>query len=256
MALREDQQVKRNYACNFIAAELANLRPGGMSAASRHRVADTDIGLVLGAAPLELLSLATTFSEALHLHQSSVADELLERWRVDDSVYIAPEGLRRLSGAMSFCTSGSIRQARPSTPRSDALWKESRQLVQLVGTRHRFLCAVPSHHIYGSLFSVLLQRAFGPDVIGLTSTAPCPDELANAWASSGLLKHRRQSRPDPMIKRAPAADSVLHSLLWSDLSRTSKAPGSHCALSRLTIRSQLCARNANDFEPSSPGRTR
>ena len=231
MAWWEDQEVMRRFACDFIAAELAHLRPGGMPSASRHWAADTDIGLDLGADSLELLSLATAFSEALHLHQSGVADDLLERRRVDDWVYIAQQGLRRFSGAMTFRTSGSSGPAKPCTHGSDALWQESRQLAQLVGARHRILCAVPSHHIYGFLFSVLLPRALGshpvpvidlrggapgllahelragdlivahpdfwraalrlapaigPDVIGVTSTAPCPDELANAWASTGL----------------------------------------------------------------------
>jgi long-chain acyl-CoA synthetase len=99
--------------------------------------------------------------------------------------------------------------------------------------RRRVLCAVPSHHIYGFLFSVLLPRDLGlyadavvdirsstpawlargaqsgdlvighpdwwrmigrtvhglpPDVIGVTSTAPCPDDVSEGVEAAGFMR--------------------------------------------------------------------
>jgi len=227
----EERQAVRRFACHFIAAELSQLRPAGVRLAPRLWTAETDIALDLGADSLELLALASAFAQALHLHQSGVAGDLLERLRVDDWVDIAQAGLRTFSGAITFRTSGSVGVAKPCTHRSDALWQEACQLALLVGARRRIWCAVPSHHIYGFLFSVLLPRALGlqqdcvtdlsagspavlthalragdlvvghpefwraavrlapdigPDVIAVTSTAPCPDALAGAVASTGV----------------------------------------------------------------------
>ncbi|MBC7452331.1 MAG: AMP-binding protein [Massilia sp.] len=227
----EERAAVRRFACHFIAAELTQLRPAGVRLAPRLWTAQTDIAVDLGADSLELLALASAFAEALHLHQSGVAGELLERLRVDDWVDIAQAGLRIFSGAMTFRTSGSVGVAKPCTHRSDALWQEACQLATLIGARRRIWCAVPSHHIYGFLFSVLLPRALGlqqscvtdlsagspavlthalragdlvighpefwraavrlapdigPDVIAVTSTAPCPDALADAVAATGV----------------------------------------------------------------------
>lgn len=108
-------------------------------------------------------------------------------------------------------------------------------MARLVPRRRRILSAVPSHHIYGFLFTVLMPHrlegamgagpvevvdirqagpaalealaqpgdlvvahpawweaaarvvpAYGADIVGVTSTAPCPDTLAAALAAAGL----------------------------------------------------------------------
>jgi 4-coumarate--CoA ligase (photoactive yellow protein activation family) len=110
------------------------------------------------------------------------------------------------------------------------LWREVDELARLAPGRRRMLAAVPAHHIYGFLFTVLLPQASGaalpvldlrggspaalagiaqpgdlvvghpdfwgqvaalapalpPDVVGVSSGAPCPDATARVLHESGL----------------------------------------------------------------------
>ncbi len=150
-----------------------------------------------------------------------------------DWVDIAHAGLERYSGQLSFRTSGSSGSPKDCSHALPALLQESVQHARLFAGRRRILSAVPSHHIYGFLFNLLLPRALGldagavldirgsspawlargaqpgdlvighpafwqavgravprlpPDVIGVTSTAPCPDDVSEAVEAAGIAR--------------------------------------------------------------------
>jgi len=220
------------FVADLVADEVAHLRPGGAALPPRPWSADLRLdGDGLGLDSLELLSVAAALNETLHLYESGIEDLLLARRSVGDWVSLAAEGLQHFSARLTFRTSGSSGQPKPCTHELAHLQQEVVHLGALLAGRRRVLSAVPAHHIYGFLLTVLLPErlACGPaldvrsatpqalpqrlqagdllvshpahwalvarhasalpaGVHGVTSTAPCPDELAQALAGNGLQR--------------------------------------------------------------------
>jgi 4-coumarate--CoA ligase (photoactive yellow protein activation family) len=227
---------------DLLAAELAQLRPGR---APSPLPWSPDVRFVrdLGADSLELMGLGTVLVEALHLQRGGSDEQLLARPCVGDWIAGARAGLAAGAGAgagfsepaLTFRTSGSSGSPKRCTHGLATLEQEIAALAPLVPGRRRILSAVPSHHIYGFLFTVLLPwwlaqqdaadplevvdvrragpaalaglarpgdlivahpgwweaaarvaPAFDTDIVGVTSTAPCPDALADTLAAVGL----------------------------------------------------------------------
>ena len=227
----DDDAAVQRFVCDLVAAELAAMRLTGPALPPLPWPEDLHIGRDLGADSLELMGLASALAEALHMHESGIEDYLLARQTVGDWVCIAQTGLSRFSARLTFRTSGSTGTPKSCMHTLDSLWQEVRELApRLEGTR-RIFSAVPGHHIYGFLFTVLLPRALGvpgdavtdlrsgsaarlahqlregdmvvghPEfwraaartvpafpagVTGVTSTAPCPDEVSAALELAGL----------------------------------------------------------------------
>lgn len=217
---------------DLLAAELAQMRPSRPPSPPPWR---GDLYFVgdLGADSLELMGMGTALAEALHLQRSRVDERLLARPCLDQWVASARAALAThpapADALLTFRTSGSAGSPKRCTHALATLGQEIEVLAQLVPGRCRILSAVPSHHIYGFLFTVLLPQRlgiedvvdvrtagpagalgmarpgdlivahpgwwealarlgpdFGPDVVGVTSTAPCPDALADTLAGAGL----------------------------------------------------------------------
>lgn len=244
---------------DLLAAELAQMRPGrAPSPLPFPWPSDTRFVRDLGVDSLELMGLGTALAEALHLQRGGIDEQLLARPCVGDWIASARMGLEAClrAGAdvdappLTFRTSGSSGSPKRCTHALATLEQEVAALAPLVPGRRRVLSAVPSHHIYGFLFTVLLPRAlaradnvavgdavdavvpveaveplevidvrragpaalaslarpgdlivahpgwweaaarvmpaFDADVVGVTSTAPCPDALADTLAAAGL----------------------------------------------------------------------
>lgn len=60
------------------------------------------IGRDLGANSLEVLALATGFSEMLHLHRSGIENYLLALRRIENCAVIAPQSLRQFSSELGI----------------------------------------------------------------------------------------------------------------------------------------------------------
>lgn len=225
--------VLRRFVVDLLAAEMARQRRGTPVPPPSQWHDDARLDADLGADSLELMDMAVALAEALHLHESGIEDYLLARRTVDDWVAIAGEGLARFSERLSFRTSGSTGAPKACPHALATLLQETAHLATLLPGRRRVLCAVPSHHIYGFLFTVLLPHDLGlcaedvfdlrasspawlargaqdgdlvvahpgwwravaqtvprlpPGVVGVTSTAPCPDDLADLLVAHGLQR--------------------------------------------------------------------
>ena len=222
---------------DLLAAELASMRPG-LARRGLPWPADLDLAADLGADSLELLGLASAMEQMLAIGcigQGRVLDHpRLGAWA--DAV---AAGLQSGTDVVGFRTSGSSGAPRTCTHALAELWQESIELARLFPGTRRIVSLVPSHHIYGFLFSVLLPRALGLDpdgegeaatvadlrsvpsgavarqlragdlvighpdfwsafavtatglpgnVVGVSSTAPCPDEVASAVSAAGLAR--------------------------------------------------------------------
>ena len=224
--------VLRRFVTDLVGGELAHLwrsavpRPPPWPEELR---LDTDLGVD----SLELLSLASAVTEALHLHESGIEDALLARRSLGEWIVIAEAGLERFRERLTFRTSGSSGTPKPCRHALATLQQETAHLATLFAGRRRVLCAVPGHHIYGFLFSVLLPRdlgvpadavidlrgstpswlargaqpgdlvighpefwaavarcvpAWAADVVGVTSTAPCPADVAQGVLAAGIAQ--------------------------------------------------------------------
>ena len=212
------------FVADLVAAELAALRhdprvePGGwLDTLSLER----DLGMD----SLEFMQVGGALAGALQMHHSGVEDYLLARRTLGDWVDLAAMALGHHDAALTFASSGSTGQPKRSDHALATLEQEAALLATLFPGRRRLLVAVPSHHIYGFLFTQLLPRhlgldpaqvlgirghlpaalariaasgdlvighpqfwqaalaggmAFPADVIGVSSTAPCPDAVAEA----------------------------------------------------------------------------
>lgn len=218
------------FVSDLVADELARLRPGGVLLPERPWPADMALDEQgLGLDSLERLSVASALSEALHLHESGIEDLLMARRHLGEWLQVAEDGLSVFNARLTFRTSGSSGLTKACPHALANLLQEVEHLASLVPSTRRILTAVPAHHIYGFLFTVLLPSRLGcnevidirrmtPQAVALTmrpgdlvishpahwtvmarhagrlplgvhgvsSTAPCPDPLAQQLVDMGL----------------------------------------------------------------------
>ncbi|HEY8382344.1 MAG TPA: hypothetical protein VIL09_09355 [Microvirga sp.] len=175
-----------------------------------------------GSDSLERLWLAAAVNEMVHLDALGRHEELPALQRFGAWVDLAGEALARDGAQVTFVTSGSMGEPKRCTHALSDLDEEVRHLADLFVGRERIVGAVPAHHIYGFLFTVLLPArlerpvvthaqagslrsrdlvvsfpdhwrflersltAIPPDVEGVTSTAPCPRDLIAALVVKGF----------------------------------------------------------------------
>lgn len=226
-----DSRILHRFISDLIVDEFRRLRPGRPGLLPKTIAGSLCIDKDLGADSLELVSLGSALTEAIHLHESGIEDYLLVKRTIADWVETAMGGLDVYSTRLTFRTSGSTGIPKSCTHDLAALDQEIEYVASLFQGRRRILTAVPSHHIYGFLFTILLPRALGidddavidirdtlpsalarkmqpgdlvighpefwrtvaqgipavgHDVVGVTSSGPCPDETSDAVIAAGL----------------------------------------------------------------------
>ena len=149
------------FICDLVAAEFRALRPAGDALPPLPWDGGLHLGRDFGVDSLELLQLASAFAAAIHLHESGVEDHLLARPTLAAWIDVAQAGLEQFSRQISFRTSGSIGQPKTCSHALESLWQEAQALAGLFPGTRRILSAVPGHHIYGFLFTILLPHALG-----------------------------------------------------------------------------------------------
>ena len=232
----ETHGVLARFLADAIAGDLQALRPGGAKPATPPWSPDLVIAEDgLGADSIERLAIASALSETLQLHVSGNEDLLLARRNFGQWVEVAASSLRHYSARLVFRTSGTTGKPKPCMHPLADLEQEAQYLCNALAGTRRVLAAVPSHHIYGFLFTVLLPLRLGgievvdirqvppsalpglmspgdlvvshpvhwalvaryagalPEgVCGVTSTAPCPPELAQALTAENGLRRLMQ----------------------------------------------------------------
>ncbi|MFM0420297.1 4-coumarate--CoA ligase [Paraburkholderia aromaticivorans] len=183
----EPARALARFLADAIVGELNVLRPGGATLERPPWSPDLAIGEDgLGLDSIERLAIASALSEMLQLHESGIEDLLLTRRYFGEWVEVAARGLEYHSARLVFRTSGSTGQPKPCMHAMADLEQEVNYLCgALAGTR-RVLAAVPAHHIYGFLFTVLLPlRLGGIEVIDVRHITP--SALPNMMASGDLV---------------------------------------------------------------------
>ena len=222
----------QRFVSGLVEAELTRLRPG--RAVSRDWASGSDLVADFGADSLELMALTATLAQTLQLEQAEMLNGLLADTRIDAWVALTAVALDAGSGpaAIAFRSSGSAGAPKVCVHTLATLWQEVAALAALLPARTRIVSAVPAHHIYGFLFTVLLpqqmrvplldvsgqlapatwqglgvgdlvigypefwqaalagadMRGCPGNIVGVSSTAPCPDPLAAALEAAGLAR--------------------------------------------------------------------
>lgn len=218
------------FVGDLVEGELARLRPGAILPPRPWLREESLVGGSIACDSLELMSLATALAEAVDMYRAGVEDYLLARRTLAKWVEVAAAGLERSSARLAFRTSGSTGTPKTVHHSLARLLGEVEALATIFPKRRRVLSAVPGHHIYGFLFTVLLPQKLGAsvvdvrahspagvrarlregdllvahpafweafvragdgapaDVLGASSTAPCPSETYRSVVASGLTR--------------------------------------------------------------------
>ncbi len=143
----------------------------------------------LGADSLDRLSAATALSAQLRLDRSGLADVLLARRYLSDWADVVDAAQARYSETLQFRSSGSQGAPVWHEHRLARLAEEIDGLLPVFGGGiTRVIAAVPAHHIYGFLFTILLPARLGVPVIDLRAASP-GSALAQIEAGDLIVGH-------------------------------------------------------------------
>lgn len=155
----------QNYVVDLILAELSALRPGWqMPSFQQSEVIKVLKEDEFNLDSLEKVSLSVSLTRSIHLEISSIEDNLLNQVSIDDWILISHKSLNIYSEKISFKTSGSVGLKKYNTHSIAQLEEEASVLGKLLNGRKRILKTVPSNHIYGFIFTILLPRYLGEQV--------------------------------------------------------------------------------------------
>jgi long-chain acyl-CoA synthetase len=232
-------QALSRFVTDLIADEVAHLRPGGAALPAppwAPELALDEQGLGLDS--LERLAVASALNEALHLHESGVEDLLLARRHFGEWLELAAAALAAFDARLTFRTSGSSGQAKPCTHALAHLEQEVAHLVDLTAGARRVLSAVPAHHIYGFLFTVLLPERHGRlEVIDVRRRTPqalaamlAPGDLVVShpahWSLMARHVERLPAGVHGVTSTAPCPDALACRLDVIGLSQLTQIYGS------------------------------
>lgn len=151
-----------------------------------------------GADSLELLTLSAAVNEMFHVYESVLEDLLLRYKLTSEWIDVVMRSLEQYSEKITFQTSGSMGRAKRCEHSMKDLWQEAAEWAAILPNVRRIVAAVPAHHIYGFLWTVLLPEVLGVEVVDARGWDP------GMWQS-----------------RIEEGDLVVaHPMLWGLLART------------------------------------
>lgn len=233
---REPEALHR-FVSSVLAAEIALARPGE-PLPPRPWPTELPIGAKgLGADSLELLTLSSALAQSLHFHRGGLEDFLLARPTIGDWAEIAAQSLARFSAEISFQTSGSTGAPKSCLHVLAELEEEAGALATVIGPRRRIVAAVPCHHIYGFIFTLLLPCAIGapavefPDqsVVGLVGRLRPGDLVIGHPEFWRAAARATPAFPDDIVgvtSTAPCDPAVLDALKERGMARMIEVYGS------------------------------
>jgi 4-coumarate--CoA ligase len=159
---------------DLVATELARLRRsttlhGPLSRLDRSTSLDA---AGLGVDSLELLHLAGLLNEMFHLHESSVQDYLLQQRTVGAWAEVVAAGRAAAPERITFRTSGSTGESKPCVHHWLTLQEEASAHARRLRGVARVVSFVPSHHIYGFLFTIVLPALLRVPAVDARTWSP------------------------------------------------------------------------------------
>lgn len=223
---------------DLLAGELALMRPG-IARRPPPWPPELDLMADLGADSLELLGLATAMEQVLGI--GCIGEErVLAHPRLGAWLEAAAAGLEQGSGMINFRTSGSSGAPKACSHALANLWQETGALAALFSGTRRIVSLVPSHHIYGFLFTVLLPRALGLDpgaLLDLRGASPgatarqlAPGDLVvgfpDFWRAFAPVAGQLPAGVTGVSSTAPCPDEAARAVMDAGLARLVQVYGS------------------------------
>jgi 4-coumarate--CoA ligase (photoactive yellow protein activation family) len=115
----------------------------------------------LGLDSLERLNATSALNAYFHLHEYGAEDYLLAMPTIGDWADLIEQSLRETGHNLTFRTSGSTGQPKACQHRIADLEMEAGYWAQLLSATKHILSLVPSQHIYGTIWTVLLPKRLG-----------------------------------------------------------------------------------------------
>ncbi|ADI30456.1 AMP-binding enzyme [Methylotenera versatilis] len=184
----EYPKLLQRFTNDLVFGELAALRPTSTKVNfidAEDNIALGDHGLEMDS--LELMGISTSLARSIHIHESHLKDNFLDKTRLKDWQSIVFHSLEIFSERISFKTSGSTGLKKYCTHQLEDLEEEAQFLAKLLPGRQRILLAIPSHHIYGFIFSILLPRYLNPNIEIIDVRALSSNTLISIMASGDLV---------------------------------------------------------------------
>lgn len=179
---------------------------------------------------LELLACAGRVNQLFHMHETGIEDYLLRDRSFGKWAQIVKASLEAAGQRLTFLTSGSTGEPKPCTHEVDLLDQEIEAFVPLFARTKRIIACVPSHHIYGFLFTVLLPAKLNVPV--LEGRFMSPGQWSQTLARDDLIistpsfwRYLSQSQPAypegvvGLTSTAPMDRSLADTLVGQGLSR-------------------------------------
>jgi 4-coumarate--CoA ligase (photoactive yellow protein activation family) len=152
--------------------------------------AGVSLDQALGLDSIELLDIATAVSVRFGLHLHDLDRRLLTERRLDAWAEAVVAARRHDDRELVFFTSGSTGRPKRCAHPMAALVREGMHWATRLRERRRVLRAVPCHHIYGFLFTVMLPARLGIPVLDVRDALPA-GVLARTEPGDVLVGHPR-----------------------------------------------------------------
>jgi len=166
------------YVKDFILWELKILRPGWTAPAWERDQPLNSSPFFLDS--LELVELAGSLAQRFHVVETGAEDYFLARRTPREWAellrYTRTQGIPNIT----FSSSGSTGEPQFYTHSWSSLEREAGYFVSLITGRKRLVKTIPSHHIYGFLFTWLFPEIAGIPVVEQSSESP-------AWEAGDLV---------------------------------------------------------------------
>lgn len=158
------------YVKDFISWELRRIRPGWTIPYWDENGELTRAPLFLDS--LELVVLAGLLADRFHVRSTGAEDYFLARRTLKEWADLLKYTREQNVADVSFATSGSTGTPRLHTHTWENLLREAAFFADVIGPRSRVIKTIPSHHIYGFLFTWLVPELMNIEVVEQSPEVP------------------------------------------------------------------------------------
>jgi 4-coumarate--CoA ligase (photoactive yellow protein activation family) len=164
----------QRFVADLMYTELCLMRHGSAGMPALPWPDAVQLDAELGVDSLERYALASALAAALHLPPDADLHRLLGAVTLGEWCDALGAAIGSGSGLISFRSSGSSGVPTRNEHRLDLLWQEACFFAAQLPQARRLWFAVPAHHIYGFLFTVLLPLAYRqpPALLDMRRTLP------------------------------------------------------------------------------------
>lgn len=214
----------QRFVGDLMYTELCLMRHGSAGMPALPWPDTVQLDAELGVDSLERYALASALGAALHLPPDADLHRLLSAVTLGEWCDALGASIGSGSGLISFRSSGSSGVPTRNEHRLDLLWQEACFFAaQLPQARHLWF-AVPSHHIYGFLFTVLLPLAYrqAPVLVDMRRTLPAALQQAtdgdvivaypDVWATLAPAVPRWRAGVSGVTSTAPCPPALARQL--------------------------------------------